>query len=57
MTSAEESNLGPLERVLCSVGLGSHTYNHQFICKNLLCAVILGLDIAKCYRVGVDWNA
>ena len=23
--------------------------------KNLLCAVILGLDLANCYKLGIDW--
>ena len=57
VSSANQSNLGPIRNATCSLLLGAHKFENKFIvCKHLLHHVILGLDFAQDFKVGIDWN-
>ena len=55
--SANGSNLGLIGIAKGSLLLVAHEFEHKFIvCKYLLHPVVLGLDFAQDFRVGIDWN-
>ena len=57
ISSADGSDLGPLEIALCFVKYGLCELSHNLIvCENLSHAVILDLDFAKYCRGEIDWN-
>ena len=57
-SSADRSDLRHIGMTVCSIKLGSREFNHIFIvCKNLVHSFILGLDFAKCFRIGIDGNS
>ena len=57
VSSADRSNLGFTGVAICSLVLDACEFEHRFIsCKNLIHLVILGLDFAQDFRVGIDWN-
>ena len=57
VTSANESNLVPIGVVICLLKPDTCEFEHKVILsKHLLCPVILGLDFAQDFRVGIDRN-
>ena len=53
--SANGSNLGPIGTATCSLLLGVHEIEHNFIvCKHLFHPIIL--DFAQDFKAGIDWN-
>ena len=55
--SAERSNFRPIGVVICFITLGACELEHRcIVCKQLLHQVILGLDFAQDFQVGIVWN-
>ena len=56
--SGDASNLGPLRITKSCIILGSYGFECKFIvCKNLLYSVILGVDFAQSFMIGVALNS
>ena len=54
---ASGSSMGALGMTKIAFTIEGHTFKHKFIvCSALKMGVILGLDFAQSYRIGIDWN-
>ena len=57
VSSIDESNLGPVEIIICSMTLDEHEFDHRFIVYiHVIYPIILGLDFTPDFNVGIDWN-
>ena len=57
VTQASGSSVGALGMIEITFTIEGHTFKHKFIvCSALKTDVILGLDFAQSYRIGIDWN-
>ena len=54
---ASGSSVGALGMIEIAFTIEGHTFKHKFIvCSALKMGVILGLDFAQSYQIGIDWN-
>ena len=54
---ASGSSMGALGMIEITFTIEGHIFKHEFIvCSALKTGVILGLDFAQSYRIGIDWN-
>ena len=54
---ASGTTLGPIGIVPLTLDNNGHLFIYNFVvCRNLKQTLIVGLNFAQCYKIGIDWD-
>ena len=58
VNTASGTTLDPIGIIPLILDINEHMFMHNFIiCKKLKQSLIIGLDVAQCHKIRVDWDA